>query len=229
MALYGTKQSHLGEIAVTLRHHAKLNPDALMRDPMTLEDHAKSRPIIEPLNLLDCCLICDGGVAIILGPAERARDLRQLPVLIAGMGQAHTAETLGSPEWWYNPHQKDAMSRAYRMAGMGPSDIDVAQLYDNFTIAVLFWLEHAGFCGVGESGPFVEGGERIRVGGQLPLNTAGGSLSETYLQGWNLYVEAVKQLRGECGARQVSGAETCLVTGRGMALNTAAATIFRKQ
>jgi acetyl-CoA acetyltransferase len=142
------------------------------------------------------------------------------------MGQGHTLQTFEHPEWWYLPHQRECVSAAYRMAGVGPADIDVAQLYDNFTIAVLLWLEHAGFCEPGEAGPFVEGGVRIGLGGELPINTAGGNLSESYMQGWLHVVEGVRQIRGECGVRQVDGAELCLVTGRGMTLNTASCLIL---
>jgi acetyl-CoA acetyltransferase len=112
------------------------------------------------------------------------------------------------------------------MAGVGPKDIDVAQLYDNFTISVLLWLEHGGFVEPGESGPYVEGGERITFGGELPINTAGGNLSESYMQGWLHVVEGVRQVRGDGGERQVDGAEVCLVTGRGMTLNTASALVL---
>lgn len=226
MALYGTTSEQLGWVAVTMRQHAALNPNAVMREPITIEDHQSSRMIVEPLHLLDCCIISDGAVAVIVTSPDRARDAASTPVHLWGMGQGHTLEKLGKPDWWYLPHQADCISRTFRMAGVSPSDIDVAQLYDNFTISVLFWLEHAGFCAPGESGPFVEGGKRISLGGELPVNTAGGNLSESYMQGWLHVVEGVRQVRGECGERQVDGAQLCLVTGRGMTLNTASSLIL---
>ena len=226
MDLYGTTSEHLGWVAVTGRKHAAMNPLATMRAPMTIEDHQASRLIVDPLHLFDCCIISDGAVAILVTSPERARDALKPAVTIWGMGQGHTLQNLGTPEWWYLPHQKDCISRAYRMAGVGPQDIDVAQLYDNFTIAVLFWLEHAGFVPEGESGPFVQGGKDITFGGRLPINTAGGNLSESYMQGWLHIVEGVRQVRGESGDRQVHDAELCLVTGRGMVLNTASCLIL---
>lgn len=227
MALYGTTSEQLGWVAVTTRRHATLNPAAVMREPMTIADHQASRLVVEPLHLLDCCIITDGGAAIIVTTPERAADARKPAVALWGMGQGHTLENLGGPrDWWYLPHQADCVSRAYRMAGVGPRDIDVAQLYDNFSIAVLFWLEHAGFVPVGESGPFVEGGRRIDLGGELPVNTAGGNLSESYMQGWLHIVEGVRQVRGEAGERQVADAELCLVTGRGMTLNTSSCLVL---
>ncbi len=227
MHVYGTTSRQLAEVAVACRHHASLNPDAVMRDPITIDDHQASRWIVRPLRLLDCCLISDGGVCIIVTSTERARDLRHPPAVIAGCGQAYTAQTLECERWWYVPHQRRALQDAFRMAGLVPDDIDVAQLYDNFTISVILWLEHAGFCKEGEGGLFVEGG-RIRLGGELPVNTAGGNLSESYMEGWLHIVEGVRQIRGSCGARQVAGARHCLVTGRGMALNCANALILRR-
>ena len=228
MSLYGTTSEQLGWVAVTCRKHASMNPRAVMREPMTLEDHQNSRPIVDPLKKFDCCLISDGAVAVIVTSAERARDCRKTPVDLLGMGQGHTLQTFEHPEWWYLPHQRDCISEAYRMAGVKPSEIDVAQLYDNFTISVLLWLEHAGFVEPGESGPFVEGGDRITFGGELPINTAGGNLSESYMQGWLHVVEGVRQIRGEGDTRQVDGAELCLVTGRGMTLNTSSCLILGK-
>jgi len=228
MALYGTTPEQLGWVAVICRKHASMNPAAVMREPISLEDHAESRPIVDPLRKLDCCLISDGAVAVIVTSEERSRDSAKAPVRMLGIGQGHTLQTFEHPEWWYLPHQRDCISQAYRMAGLGPEDVDVAQLYDNFTISVLLWLEHAGFCAPGEAGPFVEGGERITLGGRLPINTAGGNLSESYMQGWLHVVEGVRQIRGECDERQVKDAEVCLVTGRGMTLNTASCLILGK-
>jgi acetyl-CoA acetyltransferase len=226
MALYGTTSRHLAEVAVACRRHASMNPEAVMRKPITIEDHQNSRWVVEPFHLLDCCLISDGGVCIIVTTPERAKDLKKKPVLISGMGQAYTTQNLEREDWWYVPLQKEALSRAFTMAGLTAKDVDVAQLHDNFTMSVLLWLEHAGFCGVGEAGSFVEGG-RIQLGGELPVNTAGGNLSESYMEGWLHIVEGVRQMRGECGERQVKGAEVCLVTGRGMTLNCSNAMLLR--
>ena len=227
MALYGTTSRQLGEVAVACRKHASMNPNAVMRDPITVDDHQASRWVVEPFHLLDCCLISDGGVCVIVTTADRAKDLAKPPVLIGGMGQAYTTRNLEREDWWYVPHQKEALARAFDMAGLTPRDIDVAQLYDNFTMSVILWLEHAGFCGVGEGGSFVENG-RIQLGGELPVNTAGGNLSESYMEGWLHIVEGVRQIRRECGERQVKDAETCLVTGRGMTLNCSNAMILHR-
>jgi acetyl-CoA acetyltransferase len=227
MAVYGTTSRQLGEIAAACRYHASLNPNAVMRQPITVDEHQASRWVVEPLHLLDCCLVSDGGVCIIVSSAERARDLKQPEVLISGIGQGYTTQNLGREDWWYAPHQKRAVSDAYTMAGVGPGDIDVAQLYDNFTPSVLLWLEHGGFCKPGEAGPFCEGG-RIRLGGELPVNTAGGNLSESFMEGWLHIVEGTRQMRRQCDVRQVAGAEVGLVTGRGQALNCASALVLRK-
>ena len=227
MALYGTTSAQLAEVSVACRRHASMNPNAVMRDPITVDDHQNSRWIVEPLRLLDCCLISDGGVCVIVTTPERAKAMAKPPVYISGMGQAYTAQTLEREDWWYVPHQKLALKQAFDMAGVRPSDVNVAQLYDNFTISVILWLEHAGFCKVGEGGSFVENG-RIQLGGELPVNTAGGNLSESYMEGWLHIVEAVRQVRGESGPRQVPDVEVSLVTGRGMTLNCSNAMILSK-
>ena len=227
MALYGTTSRQLGEVAVAMRKHASMNPMAIMRERITVEDHQNSRWIIEPLHLLDCCLVNDGGVCLIVTTPERARDLKKPPVTISGFGQSFTTQVLEREDWWYGPHHRDAVQAAYKMAGVGPNDVDVAELYDNFTISVILWLEHAGFCGVGEGGSFVEDG-RIQLGGQIPVNTHGGHLSAGHPEGWWTIAEGVQQIRGESGERQVSGAEVALVACRGMVLNCASALVLTK-
>jgi acetyl-CoA acetyltransferase len=207
MEEYGTTAAQLGAVAMAFRRHASLNPDAVMRTPFTLEEYLASRFICEPLRLLDYCLINDGGVAIILTTAERARDLRQPPVYLRGFAQA--ARLAGSsfpPEdYWREPMRRVA-TEVYAMAGVGPHDMDALMIYDNFTPTVLFALEGFGFCPVGESGPWAAEG-KLALGDAFPTNTSGGHLSESYMQGWALNVEAVRQLRGQCGARQVADAE----------------------
>ncbi|MBI4213624.1 MAG: thiolase family protein [Chloroflexi bacterium] len=228
MAVYGTKSEQLAEIAVAFRQHASLNPDAIMQKPITIEDHQNSRWIVEPLKLLDCCLVTSGGVCLIVTTKERARDLRQPVVSILGFGQGFTTQNLERQTWWAGPHQRDAIQRAYTMAGVGPKDIQVAQIYDNFTCNVIMQIEHAGFCGVGEGGSFVEGG-RIQLGGPLPLNTDGGQLSHTHPEGFMQVAEGVLQMRHACGPRNVPNAHLELVTGRGMALNAASALVLTDQ
>jgi acetyl-CoA acetyltransferase len=206
MEQYGTTTDQLGAIASAFRRHASLNPDAVMRTPFTLEEYRAARYICEPLRLLDYCLINDGGVAMILTSAERARDLRKPAVHVRGMGQAAALAGSSFPpqDYWRAPMRKVAAD-VYAMAGAGPADMDALMIYDNFTPTVLFSLEGFGFCAPGESGPWVEGG-RLGLGNAFPTNTSGGHLSESYMQGWALNVEAVRQVRGECGARQVPDA-----------------------
>jgi acetyl-CoA acetyltransferase len=206
MTQYGTTSDQLGQVAMAFRQHAALNPQAVMRDPFTLADYHASRYVCEPLHLLDYCLINDGGVAMILTSAKRAKDLAKPPVYLRGFGQAaqFTGSTFPSDDYWAAPMKKVARS-AYGMAGAKPEDMDALMIYDNFTPTVMFCLEGFGFCKTGESGPFVENG-RLQLGGEFPTNTSGGHLSESYMQGWALNVEAVRQVRGECGARQVKDA-----------------------
>jgi acetyl-CoA acetyltransferase len=208
MELYGTTTRQLAEVSVAFRKHACLNADAVMKKPMTIEDHENSRPITAPLRLLDYCQINDGACCLILTTAERARDLRRPPVYIAGVGARDNFRESSlpnfSPDFWYGAVQ-DVAQQVYTMAGVGPQDVDALMAYDNFSPTVLFSLEGLGFCKRGESGAFVEGGT-LALGGALPSNTDGGHLSNSYMQGWALNVEAVRQLRGELGTRQVPGA-----------------------
>lgn len=206
MQEYGTTTDQLGAVAVAFRRHASLNPDAVMRTPFTLEEYRAARYICEPLRLLDYCLINDGGVAMILTSAERARDLKKPPAYVFGMGQASAlaGSTFPPEDYWRAPMRK-AADDVYAMAGARPRDMDALMIYDNFTPTVLFSLEGFGFCAPGESGAFVADG-KLALGGEFPTNTSGGHLSESYMQGWALNVEAVRQVRGECGARQVPDA-----------------------
>jgi acetyl-CoA acetyltransferase len=209
MALHGTTTRQLAEVSVAFRKHAGLNPDAVMKKPITIDDHENARPIVLPLRLLDYCLINDGAVCLILTTAERARDLRKRPVLISGVGGKESYRRASIPnfelDFWYGALQEVA-AEAYGMAGVGPADVDAFMCYDNFSPTVLFALEGLGFCPRGESGRFVEGGT-LALGGKLPSNTDGGHLSNSYMQGFALNVEAVRQARGECGARQVPDCE----------------------
>ena len=211
---YGTTHDQLGAIAVAFRKHASLNPDAQMRDPISIEDYHRSRWVVWPFHLLDCCLVSDGAAALIVTSAERARNLRQPPVYVMGMGRANN-----SRGWIYGNHMielaaKESGAKAFRMAGVTPADIDIAQIYDCYTYIVLATLEDYGFCKKGEGGPYVEGG-RLELGGSLPTNTSGGMLSEGYVEGMLQIVEAARQLRGQAGPRQVPEAELAIVSGNG--------------
>lgn len=205
MEKFGTTTRQLAEVSVAFRGHAGLNPDAVLRTPITIDDHEAARPIVAPLRLLDYCLINDGAVCIIVTSAERARDFRKPPVMISGFGgkESFTASSISNfdIDFWY-PAVRQSGEASYAMAGLSRDDVDALMVYDNFSPTVLFSLEGLGFCKQGESGGFVEGGT-LALGGALPTNTDGGHLSNSYMQGWALNVEAVRQLRGECGARQV--------------------------
>lgn len=205
MKEYGTRPEQLGAISMAFRHHASMNPTAVMRKPITLEDYLNAPFICDPLRRLDYCLINDGGVAMILASPERARDLKQKPVYMRGYSMSsRLAEGEVSADYGRSNMQRVA-GRVFPMADVAREDIDALMIYDNFTPSVLFNLEGYGFCKPGESGDFVQ--NHLRLGGPLPANTNGGHLSESYMQGWSLNVEAVRQLRGDCGPRQVPDAE----------------------
>jgi acetyl-CoA acetyltransferase len=209
MQRYGTTTRQLAEVSVAFRRHAILNPGAVMKKPMSIQDHEDARFICEPLRLLDYCLINDGAVSIIMTTIDRARDLRKRPVRITGIGAADayrgaTIDTY-SHDMLYE-QLKAAGEQCYAMAGIGPEDVDAFMCYDNFSPTVLFALDGLGYCKRGESGSFVEGGT-LQLGGRLPTNTDGGHLSCSYMQGWALHAEAVRQLRGECGERQVDNCD----------------------
>ena len=212
---YGTTSAQLADIAVSTRHHASLNPHAKMQRPITREDVLESRMIADPLHLLDCCIISDGGGAVIVTSLERARDLRQPPVVVRGTGEAVCHREIGTPDL-LTIAARQSGEHAFRMAGLEPSDIDVCSIYDSFTITVLLTLECLGFCKPGEGGGFVEKGG-IGLGGHLPVNPDGGGLSSNHpgMRGIYLVIEATRQLRGGLGERQVEGAEIALAHGTG--------------
>lgn len=216
MELYGTTVAQFGEVAVACREHALLNDNAVMKKPITLEDHRNSRMISDPFRLLDCSLESDGGAAIVVSSAAAASDLRHGRVFISGVAAGHP-DSPGSitqrPDMTSLGIAK-AAARAFQMAGVTHADIDVTEIYDCFTYAVIRQLEDLGFCAKGEGGPFVEGG-RLRLGGALPTNTHGGLLSQAHVWGLNHVVELVRQLRWAGGRAQVQGAEVGLVTGYG--------------
>jgi acetyl-CoA acetyltransferase len=216
MAQFGTTSEQLGSVAVTMRQHAQLNPAAYFHGtPITLDDHQRSRMVSSPFRLLDCCLETDAAAAVVVTTAERAAACRQPAVHIAGYSNgAGPSPWHPSFDWpdhsvMYPAYLADD---AFRMAGLERDDVDVALIYDAFTIAVICQLEDLGFVAKGDGGPFVAEGH-IRLGGRLPVNPNGGLLSEGYVHGLNNLIEGVRQLRGQAGERQVSGAEVALVTG----------------
>lgn len=213
MAAYGTTAEDLGQVAVQQRANAAKNPRALMTAPMTMDDYLASRWVAEPFRLLDCCLETDAACAVVVTTTDRARDLTQPPVAIRAWASA-----IG-PDGFARNNGGDLTSstsaqvapRLFAMAGLGPQDVDVAELYDAFTFAVLVQLEDYGFCPKGEGGPLVSSGATA-LDGALPVNTHGGFLSEAYVHGFNHVAEAVLQLRGQAGERQVEGCEVALST-----------------
>jgi acetyl-CoA acetyltransferase len=219
MAQYGTTSEQLGHIAVAARKHGAANPNAQLKIPITVEEHQTSRWIVEPLRRDDCCLISDGGAAVVIMSAERAKKLgidHAVPIL--GFGQGQSSWEIEQRKSLTGTAAKLSAETAFRMAGIGPKDVDVAQLYDCYTITVLQLLEDYGFCEVGQGGKFVEDGA-LEVGGALPLNTSGGLLSETGMPGLQLVIEGVRQLRGE-STSQVPGASTCVVANQGGVMTT---------
>jgi len=202
---YGTTKEQLGWVSINARRNAARNTKAVYREPMTMEDYLAARPITTPFGLYDCDAPCDGATAVVVSRAETARDLRKPPIRVEAVGTA----LRGRPSWdqfddMTTMALRDAGAMLWTRTDLRPADVDVAELYDGFSFITLAWLEALGFCGKGESGPFVEGGERIGLDGELPLNTQGGQLSGGRLHGYGYLHEAVVQLRGEGGERQVT-------------------------
>lgn len=230
MYQYDAKLEHLAEIAVTAREWAKLNPKAWVRDPLTIEDVMASPMLCDPLRKLDCCLVTDGGGAIVIARKDRARNAAKRPVRILGAGESHMQWHVAQcPDLTVTPGVVSGRE-ALGMAGIKPGDVDVFEPYDNFTHAVLLYLEDLGFCGKGEAGAFVAEG-RLRPGGSLPSMTSGGGLSYCHpgALGILLLIEAVRQLRGEAGARQVTDAEIAVAHGTGgLAFSTASTVVLAR-
>lgn len=217
MQLYGTTREQLGRVALTMRENAQRNEHAQMYGkPLTMGDYLSGRPIAEPYLLFDCCIETDGAGAVIVTTAERARDLRKQPVHLVGYAEGHadSPDDIANRRDFFSVGLTKAAPRAFEMAGMKPRDVDIALIYDCFTFEVIQQLEEAGFCPRGEGGPFVEEGA-IAMGGSLPVNPHGGLLSEGHIAGMNHIIEAVVQLRGDAGDRQVARATTAAVTGWG--------------
>ena len=216
MHQYGTTREQLAEIAVAARRWAQLNPEAFAREPLTVQEVLGSRMVSDSLTVRDCCLVTDGGGAYLLTRAGRAADLPKPAAYLLGVASAHWHRQISSMPDLTVTAATESGARAFAMAGLGPQDVDVLELYDAFTINTLLFLEDLGFCAKGEGGAFVAGG-RIAPGGSLPVNTNGGGLSCVHpgMYGIFLLVEAVRQLRGEAGARQVKGAQVALAHGNG--------------
>jgi acetyl-CoA acetyltransferase len=228
MHLFGTTHDHLGAIAVGQRAWAQMNPRAQMRKPMTMDDYHASRWVVEPLHLFDCCLVSNGGIAVIVTSAERSRDLRQPPVYLRGFGQCapgDPARTERDPA--VDTGAAKSGELALRQAGIDLADIDVLELYDCYTYTVLVTLEDYGYCAKGEGGDFVADG-KLGPGGALPCNTGGGQLSSYYMWGFTPLSEGVIQARGQAGERQVGKHDHVLVSGNGGVLNFHSTTILSR-
>jgi acetyl-CoA acetyltransferase len=226
MHRYGTTQDHLGAVAVAQRKWANLNPQAQLHgQPLTLDDYHASRWVVEPFHLYDCCLVSNGGLAVIVTSAERARDLRRPPVYVRGMAQGHLG---GDPLETLSSGAVISAPAAFRMAGLRLADVDVVQLYDCYTFTVVVCLEDYGFCAKGEGGPYAAehlGGP----GGLLALNTGGGQLSSFYMWGMTPVSEAIIQLRGDGGERQAPKHDVGLVSGNGGVLSTHSTLVLARE
>lgn len=226
MIEYGTTAEQLGVIATTFRDNAVLNTRAMQRTPMSMEDYLASPMIVDPFHKFDICLESDGACAIVVTSADRAADLRHKPIYIMGGayggGPTQGDDLFDALRWPDHAHNcfKYIADDLWGSAGIGPEDLDLAQIYDCFTYSVLMALEGLGFCKEGEGGDWIGGG-RIARTGAMPLNTAGGLLSEAYIHGFNHVIEAVEQLRGDAGARQIENARTCLTTAGAMTCGSA--------
>ncbi|MBX9812008.1 MAG: thiolase [Burkholderiales bacterium] len=224
---FGTTREQLAEVAVAARKWALMNPVAWEKEPLTIEQVLNSRMVSYPLTVRDCCLVTDGGGAIIVTSAARARSLRKKPVYVLGVGEAIGHTTISNMPDLTVTAAAESGPQAFRMARLKPADVDMLSLYDAFTITPILFLEDLGFCPKGEGGRFVAGGA-IAPGGKLAVNTSGGGLSYCHpgMYGLLVMIEAIRQVRGECGARQVKDCEVALAHGNGGVLSTQCSVIF---
>lgn len=227
MHQYGTTREQLAEVAVAARKWAQLNPAAFTRDPLNIADVLKARMVSDPLTVRDCCLVTDGAGAYVLTRADRAKELPRPPAYMLGVGAAHWHRQISCMPDLTVTATSESGPQAFAMAGLKPVDVDVIELYDAFTINVILFLEDLGFCRKGEGGAFVSGGH-IAPGGKLPVNTNGGGLSCVHPGMYGIFtlIEAVEQLRGAAGERQVKGAEVALAHGNGGVLSSQVTALF---
>lgn len=223
---FGATREHLAEVAVAARGWASHNPEAFTRDPITVDDVLAARPISDPLGKLDCCLVTDGAAAVVMVRADRAKDFAK-PVYLLGAAMAHDHRMISEMPSLIETCAKDSSTRAFAMAGYGPSDMDTVQIYDAFTINTILFLEDMGFCKKGEGKDFVGGG-RIAPGGELPVNTNGGGLSCVHpgMYGMFVMIEAIRQARGDAPGKQIEGAKLCLAHGNGGVLSSQVTTVW---
>ncbi len=224
---YGLTRDQLSSVAVATRQWAQLNPRAEMRGPLTLEDVRKARPIADPFTLFDCCLVSDAGAALVMTRADRARHLKQKPVYLLGIGSATSHDQIAQLPDFTVTACAESGPRAFAMAGLKPADVDVLEFYDAFSINTILFLEDLGFVKKGEAGRFIADGNTA-PGGKLPVNTNGGGLSCVHpgMYGMFVSIEAVEQLRGNTGERQVRGAEVALANGNGGLLSNQSTAIY---
>jgi len=224
---FGTTPEQLASVAVSARQWANMNPEAFRKGPLSVEDVLATRMVSDPLHVADCCLVTDGAAAVVMTRADRAGDRPRMPVSLLGAASATCHIDIMQMPDFTESAAREAGERAYAQAGLGPKDMDVVEIYDAFSINTILFLEDLGFCAKGEGGPFVASGA-IAPGGSLPVNTNGGGLSCVHPGMYGLFtmVEAIRQLRGECGERQIAGAKTALAHGNGGTLSSQAALVL---
>jgi acetyl-CoA acetyltransferase len=228
MHQFGTTREHLAEVAVSARKWALLNPAAWEKEPLTIEQVLKARMVSYPFTVRDCCLVVDGGGAIVITSAARAKTLKKKPVYVLGTGDSLSHATISNMPDLTVTAAADSGAQAYKMAGIKPSDVKMLSLYDAFTITPVLFVEDLGFCPKGEGGRFFEGGATAPGGSRIPVNTSGGGLSYCHpgMYGLLVMIEAIRQVRGECGKRQVKDCDVAIAHGNGGVLSSQCTVIF---